>query len=223
MIAALRPCPLLARMKDQDRFDQAMMRLAILLARPGKTFPNPPVGCVITKNKRVIGLGATSGVGGIIHAEEMALKQAGQNVQDAHVYVTLEPCAKRSQGTGGCAEKLKDQGVGAVFYACHDPSPYANHQGPDLLRRAGIEVHSGLLEDEAAALIAPWAYYLRHGRPLITVLDTELETAGIDTKFNPVTTDLNAELAQHLSLGHRHLWINADHPFVDDLKQMGWI
>jgi pyrimidine deaminase RibD-like protein len=210
-------------MLREASFHQTMMRLAILMARPGKTFPNPAVGCVITKNQKPIGLGATSGLGGCHHAEEVALAQAGADAKGATVYITLEPCAKRSKGLGGCAVKLRDQGIKTLYYACHDPSALANHHGPALLKEAGIDVYFGLLEKEAEGLIRPWRYFLTHGRPLISVIPSDHPPLGMDAPLDLLDGDIEVVIEKHLSLGHRHLWIGEDHPSIGFLTQLGWI
>ena len=56
-------------------FDHAMMRRALELAQKGlyTTTPNPRVGCVITKNEKVVGEGWHEKAGGP-HAEVIALE-----------------------------------------------------------------------------------------------------------------------------------------------------
>jgi len=210
-------------MAYNDRFHEAMMRLAISIARPGQTFPNPAVGCVITRDQNIIAYGATSGLGGSRHAEEIALEMAGSRAQGSHVFITLEPCARRSQGGCGCAVRLKDQGVKAVYYACHDPSQFADHQGPALLHQANIDVKSGLLETEAAGLIKAWSHFLKFGRPLITLWPHHRSPLGMDAPFDPLAQNIEIALSKHLELGHRHLWINEDHILSEALGQKGWL
>ena len=88
---------------DQDYF---YMRRAIELARLGQysTKPNPNVGCVIVKDGQIIGEGYHPRAGQP-HAEVFALRQAGEQAQDATAYVTLEPCAHYGR-TPPCAEAL---------------------------------------------------------------------------------------------------------------------
>ena len=129
------------------------MRRAIDLARPGvgATGDNPSVGCVIIKDHRVVGEGAT-GLGGRPHAEETALHNAGEMARNAQAYVTLEPCAERSGGGLSCAERLVMAGVAHVFVACSDTSIRAAGRGAVRLRAAEIGVTLGVLADEAQSL-----------------------------------------------------------------------
>lgn len=133
--------------------DETFMRRAIALAaaRVGLTAENPAVGCVIVKDGRVVGEGAT-GEGGRPHAEEVALGQAGAAARGATAYVTLEPCGERSTGAMSCSERLVAAGVARVAIAATDPSPYADGVGVARLRAAGIKIDLGLSSREAAAL-----------------------------------------------------------------------
>jgi pyrimidine deaminase RibD-like protein len=135
--------------------DAAHMRRALELAAAmaGATGDNPAVGCVIVRDGAVIGAGAT-GAGGRPHAEEQALAAAGAAARGADVFVTLEPCARRSAGGASCAELLAAAGVARVFSACADPHPNAAGAGLALLRAAGVAVELGLMEAEARALNA---------------------------------------------------------------------
>lgn len=133
------------------------MRRAIALARAqvGRTGDNPAVGCVIVKDGRVIGEGAT-GDGGRPHAEEVALTRAGSGATGAEVFVTLEPCGERSSGSFSCSERLVAAGVARVIVAAADASIFANGRGSARLREAGIVVESGILAEEARALYADY-------------------------------------------------------------------
>lgn len=134
--------------------DEAHMRRAIELARThvGRTAENPSVGCVLVRDGAVVGEGVT-GLGGRPHAEEVALAQAGDAALGATAYVTLEPCAQRSTGAASCSQRLVAAGVSRVVIACDDPSIFAAGHGAERLRAAGIAVQTGLLAEDAAALL----------------------------------------------------------------------
>ena len=133
--------------------DEIHMRRAIALARArlGRTAENPAVGCVIVKAGRVIAEAATA-EGGRPHAEEQALAAAGAAAEGADAFVTLEPCAERSNGTPSCSERLVGARVRRVVYACEHPHHLSAGGGPARLREAGIAVEAGFLADEAAGL-----------------------------------------------------------------------
>lgn len=129
------------------------MGFALGLARPnaGRTGDNPSVGCVLVKGGALAGWGATA-EGGRPHAEEIALRLAGDKARGATAYVTLEPCAQRSSGAPSCAELLVMAGVARVVAATRDPHPNAAGAGLAHLQAAGIEVEIGVREAEARAL-----------------------------------------------------------------------
>ena len=143
--------------------DEAFMRRALDLAAPrvGKTGDNPAVGCVIVKDRRIVGAGAT-GEGGRPHAEEAALAQAGENARGATAYVTLEPCAQRSAGGVACADRLIAAGVSRVVIAARDPHHNAAGAGLERIRGANINLDEGVLEADARKQNAAFFARLSH-------------------------------------------------------------
>ena len=149
--------------------DPEHMRAALALARRGlgSTWPNPAVGCVLVRDGRVVGRGATA-PGGRPHAETAALAVAGADARGATAYVTLEPCSHHGR-TPPCADALIEAGVVRVVIACGDPDPRVNGAGIERLRAAGLEVVIGVLQAEAETLQAGFLSRIRHGRPLVTL------------------------------------------------------
>lgn len=149
--------------------DHAYMARALELARKGlySTHPNPRVGCVIVRDGAIIGEGWHVRAGEP-HAEVHALRQAGELARGATAYVTLEPCSHHGR-TPPCAEALVKAGVGRVVAAMQDPNPLVAGRGLALLRDAGIEVCSGVLESEARALNAGFVKRMEQGLPFLRV------------------------------------------------------
>lgn len=141
--------------------DDAHMRRALALAASGvgRTGDNPSVGCVIVKDGAVVGEGATAD-GGRPHAEERALASAGASARGAIAYITLEPCARRSNGGVSCSDLLIQAHLSHAVIAARDPHPMAAGVGIERLRAAGIVVELGVLEAEAraqnASFFAKW-------------------------------------------------------------------
>ena len=146
--------------------DLRFMRKALALARRmlGRTSPNPAVGCVIVRGGRIVGQGATAS-GGRPHAEAVALARAGTRARGATAYVSLEPCAHRGR-TAPCARSLVEAGVRRVVAGCVDPYPPVRGRGLAILREAGVEVLSGVLEEECRRLNAGFIARVTRGRPL---------------------------------------------------------
>lgn len=106
--------------------------------------PNPPVGCVLVKEGRVVASGYTQSPGQP-HAEAMALSKVSGDLSELTAYVTLEPCAFHGR-TPSCAKTLAASGIKRVVIATLDPDPRNAGAGVDILRAAGIEVTVGVLE-----------------------------------------------------------------------------
>ncbi|WP_349252582.1 bifunctional diaminohydroxyphosphoribosylaminopyrimidine deaminase/5-amino-6-(5-phosphoribosylamino)uracil reductase RibD [Asticcacaulis sp. EMRT-3] len=200
--------------------DTGFMRRAIDLARAqlGRTWPNPTVGCVIVRDGVIIAEAAT-GDGGRPHAEEQALKLAGDAARGATAYVTLEPCGERSSGASSCSHRLIEAGMARVVLACADPSPYAAQQGVLRMEAAGVVVEAGLLADEAAPLIAGFVHYLATGLPLL-----RLGTDGVDAMFEAAPdSDLEAELRACAAHGYRTLGVAENSDLAAALLTGGWL
>ena len=147
--------------------DHAWMARALQLARKGlySTHPNPRVGCVIVADGEPVGEGWHVRAGEP-HAEVHALRQAGERARGATAYVTLEPCSHHGR-TPPCAEALVKAGVGRVVAAMQDPNPQVAGRGLQLLRSAGIEVASGVLEAEARELNCGFIKRMESGLPFV--------------------------------------------------------
>lgn len=145
------------------------MREALRLGRSamGSAWPNPAVGCVIVAGDQIVGRGATA-PGGRPHAEPQALAEAGAAARGATAYVTLEPCAHHGK-TPPCAEALIKAGVARVVVAVGDSDPRVSGRGIEMLRKAGIEVVQGVLEDEARTDLAGFFLRNEEGRPWVTL------------------------------------------------------
>ena len=145
--------------------DERLMRKALLLARAaaGRVEPNPLVGAVVSVGDRTVGYGHHARYGGA-HAEVAALAQAGERARGAELHVTLEPC-NHSGKTPPCTDLILAAGVTRVVYAANDPNPLTAGQGPERLRKAGVEVVQGVLGDEARELNRRYESHLGSDRP----------------------------------------------------------
>lgn len=160
------------------------MALSLSLARRGlgQVAPNPAVGCVIIdKDGLVAGRGWTQ-PGGRPHAETEALAQAGARARGATAYVSLEPCAHKGV-TGPCASALINAGLARVVATMEDPDPRVAGKGFAMLRDAGVEVHSGVLADEARRLNEGFILRVTQNRPLVILklamsIDGRIATAS---------------------------------------------
>ena len=134
--------------------DEKFMRAALREARcgVGQTSPNPAVGAVIVRAGRVIARGFHR-CAGMPHAEIeaiTALKNAKLS-RGATIYVTLEPCSTHGR-TPPCVEAIVRAGFARVVIGAIDPNPAHAGRGVELLRKAGIAVVGGVLENECREL-----------------------------------------------------------------------
>lgn len=156
--------------------DEAFMRAALALARRGlgTTAPNPAVAALVVDETRdppiMLGRGVTA-PSGRPHAEDLALRQAGEAARGATLYVTLEPCSRRSTRYFGpaCTDLILSHGLARVVIAARDPSPFAAGEGTARLKQAGLAVTEAVLEPEAAALNAGHVLRVQKNRPFLRI------------------------------------------------------
>jgi len=150
--------------------DEQFMQRCLQLAALGEYYvaPNPMVGAVIVSaDGRIIGEGWHRRYGGP-HAEVNAFASVKSEdeplLSEATIYVSLEPCSHFGK-TPPCADLIVRKGVKRVVIACLDPNPLVAGNGVRKLREAGIEVESGIMENEARQLDEGGKYgYSRGGK-----------------------------------------------------------
>ncbi|MCM3566935.1 bifunctional diaminohydroxyphosphoribosylaminopyrimidine deaminase/5-amino-6-(5-phosphoribosylamino)uracil reductase RibD [Neobacillus mesonae] len=149
--------------------DTYYMNFALNLAKgtAGQTTPNPVVGAVLVKDNQIIGMGAHLKAGEP-HAEVHAIRMAGEKAKDSTLYVTLEPCSHYGK-TPPCSDLVIKTGIKKVFVATTDPNPRVAGTGIDRMKKAGIEVETGLLEQEARELNKIFFYNIKTGLPYVTL------------------------------------------------------
>lgn len=150
--------------------DEKFMLDALKLAEKGigSVEPNPAVGCVIVKDNKIIGKGYHKRFGGP-HAEINALsgcRKKGTDPTGATMYVTLEPCCHFGK-TPPCTDAIIKAKIAKVVIAAIDPSKHANGKGIRLLKKAGIEIETGLCENQAKLLNAPFFKFAKTGKPWV--------------------------------------------------------
>ena len=142
------------------------MRRSIQLAllADGMTSPNPLVGAIVLdSNERLVGEGFHTGAGNP-HAEIEALAQAGEKSIDGTIVVTLEPCCHQGL-TPPCTEAIIKAGLKKVVIGMVDPDPRVSGNGINRLKDSGLEVISGVLNQECESINREFSFRVRHGRP----------------------------------------------------------
>ena len=168
--------------------DKYFMKMALALAIKGQGFvsPNPMVGAVIVKDGKVVGKGYHKAVGDA-HAEINAINDAGTLARGATLYVTLEPCNHTGR-TPPCSVKVVEAGIRHVIVAMKDPNPDVKGGGADYIQSHGIDVASGICEDEAKRLNEAYIKYVTIKRPFVIIkcaatLDGRIATKTGDSRW----------------------------------------
>jgi len=141
----------------------------------GNVNPNPMVGCVIVANNKIIGEGYHQQFGEA-HAEPNAIKsvferygdEAGDLLKLATAYVNLEPCAHFGK-TPPCADLFVKHQLKKVVIGNRDPFSGVDGKGIQKLKNAGIEVFSGVLDDECKFFNRRFFTRIEKQRPFIVL------------------------------------------------------
>lgn len=173
------------------------MRLA--LRAKGQTSPNPLVGALVVKGKKIIAEGYHRKAG-LAHAEVIALDKAGGKAKGALLYVTLEPCAHFGR-TPPCVDRIIQSGIKKVIVGMLDPNPLNNGRGIALLRKNGIKVEVGFLEEKLKKINESFIKYITKRSPWVTVkvgqsLDGKIATRSGDSQW--ITSDRSREYAHRI-------------------------
>ncbi len=162
------------------------MKKCIELAKKaeGLTSPNPLVGCVITDEfDNIIATGYHHKYGDN-HAERDALLKINKGEGET-LYVNLEPCSHFGK-TPPCTDIIIEKGIKNVVIGMLDPNPSVS--GVDILKEAGIDVTTGILEDECKKLNEVFITNMRDKKTFIAIktaatLDGKIATSTGSSKW----------------------------------------
>lgn len=168
--------------------NEKYMKLALELAKKGegRVNPNPLVGAVIVKDNKIIGEGYHEYYGGP-HAEINAFSSVKENVEGSTMYVTLEPCCHYGK-TPPCVNAIIKNNIKKVIVGMLDPNPRVAGKGVEILREHGIEVITGVLEEECKSLNEIFIKYIGTKLPFVIMkyamtLDGKIAAFTGDSKW----------------------------------------
>jgi diaminohydroxyphosphoribosylaminopyrimidine deaminase / 5-amino-6-(5-phosphoribosylamino)uracil reductase len=155
----------------------------------GKVSPNPLVGCVIVKNGKVISEGYHKKYGAL-HAERDTITKAvkkGIELKGSALYVNLEPCSHFGK-TPPCDELIIENRIKEVIIGTKDPFHMVSGKGIKTLRKAGIRVTVGVVEDECREMNRFFIKHASTGLPYVTIktaqtLDGKIANLKFDSKW----------------------------------------
>ncbi len=137
----------------------------------GRVSPNPMVGAVLVYQDRIIGEGFHAQYGGP-HAEVQAVasvkKKDKSLISLSTLFVSLEPCCFHGK-TPPCTSLILENRIPRVVISALDQSPEVNGRGVEILRAAGVEVITGLLQEEGMELAKPRTVYVSRDRPYVSL------------------------------------------------------
>lgn len=198
--------------------DITHMRRALDLAEEGwgHVAPNPMVGAVVVRDGTVVGEGYHAEWGGV-HAEVAALEAAGELARRAALYVTLEPC--RHEGKRGpCTHAILEAGIKRLVYAVADANPDAAG-GAAWLRSQGLQVETGVCEDEARALNVHHLTSFGRDRPFVTLkyaMSLDARLAAAPGRTTRLTSGAAIQAAHRLRAGHDAVMVGIGTAVADD-------
>jgi diaminohydroxyphosphoribosylaminopyrimidine deaminase/5-amino-6-(5-phosphoribosylamino)uracil reductase len=191
------------KIKNHNYFMRLAMKEA--MKTKTKTSPNPMVGALVVSCGKIISRGYHKKAG-LPHAEIVALNKAKNKAKGANLYITLEPCAHFGR-TPACVDSIIRSGIKKVFIGMVDPNPLNNGKGISILKKHGIKVEVGFLEDELIRMNEVFIKYITKRLPFVTVkvaqsLDGKIATRSGDSKW--ISSDRSRELV------HRYLRRDSD-------------
>lgn len=205
---------------ETEEFHLEMTRRSLDRAAEGigHVSPNPLVGCVITsRNGEIVGEG-TYIYDNLIHAEAIALEKAGEKARGGTAFVSLEPHDHHGK-TPPCTEALINAGIARVVCPIEDPNPLVSGRGFETLRKAGVDVVTGLLADEAARLNEQFICWHQKKRPFVH-LKLAMSLDGRISLGKSVSTAISSEAAgvrvQDLRHSHDAILVGGNTAAVDN-------
>lgn len=154
-------------MKAHEKFMRRCFELAGKGAQNAR--PNPMVGSVLVHEGRILGEGYHQQYGKA-HAEVNAVNHVAPSdqslIEHATMYISLEPCCHYGK-TPPCTSMIIAQRIPRVVISTPDPNPLVSGKGIEILRKAGVEVTSGILEEGGRHLIRAFRCYVLKKRPYV--------------------------------------------------------
>jgi diaminohydroxyphosphoribosylaminopyrimidine deaminase/5-amino-6-(5-phosphoribosylamino)uracil reductase len=153
----------------------------------GHVAPNPMVGAVLVCDGAIIGEGYHHRYGEA-HAEPNAIHSVKdpELLKRATLYVSLEPCSYYGK-TPPCADLIVSKQIPHVVIGTLDPNPKVSGRGVGILRKAGVEVTIGVMEDECRELNKRFFIFQEQNRPYVLLKWAQTQDGFIDRKRTDVS------------------------------------
>lgn len=188
----------------------AYLRQAIQLARRGAGWvqTNPMVGAVLVYRGKVIATGYHAKFGES-HAERRLLQTAQKKypktvLQQATLYLTLEPCTNKHKKTPPCLPLVLQSGIKNIVIGSVDPNPTERGKSIRVLKRHGITVTVGVMQTECDYLIRTFRKWITTQQPFVLAktavsLDGKITAPGKQYLSNAAVLERVHQLRQEFS------------------------
>ena len=199
--------------------DESYIQLTLEIAKRGigKVSPNPLVGCVITKNDKIIGAGFHTKYGDD-HAEISAINSSRENLEGSTFYVNLEPCSHYGQ-TPPCVDRIIQEKIKRVVIGTLDVNPLVSGKGVKKLKDAGIEVKVGVLEKECEELNKFFFKFINKKLPYVTLkaaITLDGKIADINSHPEWISSPESRRYVHSLRNKYDAVLIGANTAMIDD-------
>jgi diaminohydroxyphosphoribosylaminopyrimidine deaminase / 5-amino-6-(5-phosphoribosylamino)uracil reductase len=196
--------------------EEKYMKRCLELAQKGDgaVTPNPMVGCVIVLNDEIIGEGYHE-LYGKAHAEVNAIDHVKDKnlLTKATLYVNLEPCSHFGK-TPPCADLIIKYKIPSVVIGTTDTFSKVAGSGIEKLKKAGIEVKTGILEDECRELNKRFFTFHEKKRPYIILKWAQTIDGFIDIIRNEEGFEKPMRITNEASLRLSHTWRSQEQAII---------
>lgn len=203
-----------------SKTNKEYMKIAISLAkdRIGLTGENPAVGCVIVKNNKIISTGQT-GINGVPHAEQNAIDNARESLNNSNLFVSLEPCSHFGK-TPPCTNSIIKNKIKNVFYGMEDIDKRSKNKCIKILDKRGIFVKSNFLKKEAKKIYKSYIHIKKYNLPYVTGKIACSKNYIINSKNKYLTNDHSLKVSHLLRYKNQGILIsyktlNKDNPLLN--------
>jgi diaminohydroxyphosphoribosylaminopyrimidine deaminase/5-amino-6-(5-phosphoribosylamino)uracil reductase len=199
---------------------QYYMKEVIRFARKGMgcVSPNPLVGAIIVKNNKVLSKGYHKKYGSP-HAEVDAIAKLNKTeIRNSTLYVNLEPCVHYGK-TPPCADSIIQSGIKKVIIGNQDPNPIVNGKGIEKLKKAGIEVETGVMNESCLDLNKAYFKYITQKKPYVTIkiaqtLDGKISTLKGKSKW--ITSTSSRRYVHKMRMENDAILVGVNTVLIDD-------
>ena len=219
--------------------DDLYIRRCLELAELGQYYvaPNPMVGAVlVSPDERVLAEGwhqqygqAHAEVNCFLDAERRGVTEA--QIHEATLYVSLEPCSHYGK-TPPCAELILRKRPKRVVVGMLDPNPLVSGRGVQMLREAGTDVVTGVLESECRQLNKRFLCLMEKHRPYVILKWAQTKDGFIDRRTSGddgplvISSPLTKQLVHKMRAENMAILVGArtvekDHPRLKTTRWAG--